>query len=141
LLAQLKKTGLFADEAGSLVALWEKDLLQAEGLTLFYRFPQEEYDRQLPLTLTPRPEQLLRVGLAVHPHCEPDFAERVARLVRDLGSEEFTTRERAEAQLRALGRAAYGQLSRQSKSVKNPEARLRLSRLLKRLESPRLAGG
>jgi hypothetical protein len=37
----------------------------AQGLAwvLFYRLPQAEYDRLLPLTVTPRPEKLTRVLL------------------------------------------------------------------------------
>src|SRR5262249_52881524 len=44
---QLKEAGLFDDEAGSLVELWRRELFESDGVTLFYRLPQEEYDRQL----------------------------------------------------------------------------------------------
>jgi hypothetical protein len=75
---QLTDAGLFEDEARSLVDVWKKDFFQADGLTLFFRLPQEEYEKLLPMKLKPRPEKLVRVGLVLHLHCEPDFANRVA---------------------------------------------------------------
>jgi hypothetical protein len=138
---QLRDAGLFADEAGSLVELWKRELFESEGMTLFYRFPQEEYERQLPMILRPRPEKLVRVGLAVHPHCEPDLAKRVAELVRDLGSDEFEVRQKAENRLIDMGRAAFGPLVKLRKTATDPEVRVRLNRVLSRIESARALGG
>lgn len=109
---QLTDAGLNADEAGSLVELSKKELFETEGTTLFYRMPRAEYDRQLPLTVTPRPEQVVRVGLAVHPHCEPDLAKTVEALVVQLDDDKFATRQQAQARLEKMGRAAYGILAR-----------------------------
>jgi hypothetical protein len=75
LAAELEKTGLHADEARSLVAIWQPGFFHAPGLTLFYRLPQREYDRVTTLALDPVPETLVRVGIVHHAHAEP---ERVA---------------------------------------------------------------
>jgi hypothetical protein len=75
LAADLEKTGLHADEARSLVAIWQPGFFHAPGLTLFYRLPQREYDRVTTITLDPVPETLVRVGIVLHAHAEP---ERVA---------------------------------------------------------------
>jgi hypothetical protein len=75
LAAELEKTGLHADEARSLVAIWQPGFFHAPGLTLFYRLPQREYDRVTTLALDPLPETLVRVGIVHHAHAEP---ERVA---------------------------------------------------------------
>ncbi|HZY85941.1 MAG TPA: hypothetical protein VFE78_13990 [Gemmataceae bacterium] len=130
LAAQLKATGLHADEAGSLAELWKKELFETEGVTAFYRLPQSEYDRLLPLTMSPRPEELVRVGLVIHPHCEPDLAERVARLARELDSDNFATREAAEKRLDALAGAAVVYLKRLETGKLSAEARRRVERLI-----------
>jgi len=75
LAADLEQTGLHADEAKSLVAIWQPGFFHAPGLTLFYRLPQREYDRVTTIALDPLPETLVRVGIVLHAHAEP---ERVA---------------------------------------------------------------
>jgi hypothetical protein len=127
---QLADSGLFEDEARSLAEVWKKDFFQADGLTLFFRLPQEEYEKLLPMKLKPRPEKLVRVGLVLHPHCEPDFAERVANLAGELGSNDFEARERAQKRLEEMGRAAFVHLKRLRETIKSPEAQRRLDELL-----------
>jgi hypothetical protein len=132
---QLKDVGLFEDEARALADVWKQEFFQAEGLTLFYRLPQEEYEKLLPMKLKPRPEKLLRVGLVLQPHCEPDLAERVADLAKDLGSEDFEKRERAQESLEKLGRAAFVHLRRVRPTIKSPEAQRRIDEMLDRLDA------
>ncbi|GDX94343.1 hypothetical protein LBMAG47_00060 [Planctomycetia bacterium] len=72
--ADLEKTGLHADEARSLVAIWQPGFFHAPGLTLFYRLPQREYDRVTTIALDPVPETLVRVGIVLHAHAEPERA-------------------------------------------------------------------
>jgi hypothetical protein len=72
LAAELEKTGLHADEARSLAAIWQPGFFHAPGLTLFYRLPQREYDRVTTIALDPVPETLVRVGIMHHAHAEPE---------------------------------------------------------------------
>jgi len=72
LAADLERTGLHADEAKSLVAIWQPGFFHAPGLTLFYRLPQREYDRVTTIALDPLPETLVRVGIVLHAHAEPE---------------------------------------------------------------------
>jgi hypothetical protein len=72
LAVELEKTGLHADEARSLVAIWQPGFFHAPGLTLFYRLPQREYDRVTTIALDPVPETLVRVGIVHHAHAEPE---------------------------------------------------------------------
>jgi len=74
LAADLERTGLHADEARSLVAIWQPGFFHAPGLTLFYRLPQREYDRVTTIALDPVPETLVRVGIVLHAHAEPERA-------------------------------------------------------------------
>jgi hypothetical protein len=135
LTGQLTDAGLFEDEAKSLAELWKKDLFLAPGVTVSYRLPQQEYDRLLPLNMKPKPEKIARVGLVMHPHCEPDLAERVAALAKDLGDDDFDTRERAHKQLDDLGRAAFVHLVRLKKEIKSPEGKRRLEELLDKYDA------
>lgn len=137
LIGQLKDAGLFEDEAASLVTLWTRDLFESEGVTLFYRLPQEEYERLLPLTLKPRPETLVRVGLVQHPYCEPGLAERVAKLVKELDNDEFARREAAQKSLETMGRAAYVHLLKLRDTIKAPEPKRRIEELLEKYDVER----
>jgi hypothetical protein len=132
---QLTDAGLFQDEAKSLADVWKKDFFQADGLTLFFRLPQEEYEKLLPMKLKPRPEKLVRVGLVLHPHCEPDLADRVAALARDLDDDDFDTRERAQKRLEDMGRAAFAHLRKLRAQAKSPEMQRRLDDLLDRYDA------
>jgi hypothetical protein len=137
LVGQLKEAGLFEDEAASLVTLWTRELFESAGVTVFYRLPQEEYDRQLPLTLTPRPEKLVRVGLVAHPYCEPGLAERVAALVKELDNDDFQKREAAQKNLDAMGRAAFVYLLKLRDTITAPEPKRRVEELLEKHDARR----
>jgi hypothetical protein len=137
LTAQLKDTGLNEDEAQSLTVIWADEFFHSPGVTLLYRLPQEEYDRLLPLTVKPRPEKVVRVGLIQQVLCEPELAERIARLVKQLDDDDFDKREVAQRELGKLGRAAYGPLRRLLPTVFAPEAKRRLDELLEKIESQR----
>jgi hypothetical protein len=132
---QLVAAGLLEDEAATLLSQWRKELFEEAGLHVFYRIPQEEYERRLPLTLTPRAESLVRVGLVHHGHVEPDLAERVLALARRLDDDDFEVREAAEKQLQALGRAAYVHLARLRSADLPVEARRRVGRLLEQWDA------
>jgi hypothetical protein len=136
LLNQLVAAGLFADEARSLVDLWRKELFETPGLSLFYRLPQSEYDARMPLTITPRPESMARVALIHHAHLEPDFAEQVLELVKQLDSPKFATREAALKKLTAIGPAALVQLQRlRERKDLSAEVRERLDALVKKFSA------
>jgi hypothetical protein len=138
LIRQLSEAGLFEDEAKAMAEVWRKDFFETEGLTLFYRLPQEEYDRLLPLEVKPRtPEKTVRVMLFHHPHCEPDLGERVMALVRQLDSSKFQERLEAHRRLQALGRAAFVHLLRARNARPNLEVKARLNKLLEEFESER----
>lgn len=130
LAGQLKQAGLFDDEAKVIASVWKKALFEADGLTTFYRLPQSEYDRLLPLMVNPRPEKLVRVMLVHQPHCEPELADQVQKLIDQLSAREFPARVQAQKQLSAIGKAALPFLVRALKDNSDPEVRARLTRLV-----------
>jgi hypothetical protein len=126
LLEQLKKTGLNEDEALSLVDIWKGEFFQGDGVSAFFRLPQDQYERLLPLTLSVKPEKLVRVGLVHQPHCEPDLADRIARLVKDLNDDRFDLREKAQVGLEKLGPTVLCKLKTHFEESESPEVRRRL---------------
>jgi len=75
---------------------------------------------------------VIEVGLFPSAAAEPE-ALRVASLVRRLGSDAFTERDAAEAQLAALGAGAREELIAATEHA-DPEVRLRAKDLLRRLQ-------
>jgi hypothetical protein len=138
LTAQLKDAGLNADEAAALTKIFTADFFRSAGVTLFYRLPQEEYDRLLPLTVKPCPEKIVRVGLIQQVPYEPELAERVARLVKQLDDDEFAKREAAQRELEKLGPVGLGYLRRLGPKVFAPEAKRRVDELLEKIEAERI---
>ncbi|MBI3829347.1 MAG: hypothetical protein HY291_07510 [Planctomycetes bacterium] len=104
--------GLNAAEAGSLVKVWHAGLFEADGLTLFYRIPQETYEKWLPLEAKPAPAKIVRVGLVVHSHLEPELDARVEALLKQLGADTFETRAAAQRALAKIGGAAFPALEK-----------------------------
>ena len=130
---QLVAAGLFDDEAKLLIQCWKKDMFETPGLNAFYRLPQFEYDTRLPLTVKPKPTTTIRVGLIYHGHLEPDFAERILELVKQLNSERFAERDAATKKLLQIGPAALVQIQRfRDRKDLSTEVRERIDTLIKK---------
>jgi hypothetical protein len=136
LVGQLVAAGLFKDEAQALLAARRRDLFETDGVTVFYRLPQTEYERLLPMTLAPRAESLVRVGLVYHPHCEPDFAERVRALAGRLDDDVFKVREEVQKKLEAFGPCVRVHLARlRDKGGLSAEVRRRVEEVISRWDT------
>jgi hypothetical protein len=135
LVKQLQASGLNEDEARALASVWRKEFFETEGVSVFYRMPQEIYDQALPLTVNPKPEKVVRTLLVHHPHCEPDLAERVLALVKQLDAKKFEDRLEAHKRLQSLGRAAFIHLVRARKTNPPLEVRMRIDKLLEEFEA------
>ncbi len=135
LVKQLQAAGLFEDEAKALASVWQKTFFETEGISVFYRLPQAVYDQLLPLTLSMKPEKVVRTMLVHHPHVEPDLADRVVGLVKQLDAPKFEDRIEAQKRLQKLGRAAFVQLRRARDSKPSLEVRMRLEKLLEEFEA------
>ncbi|MBI3829349.1 MAG: hypothetical protein HY291_07520 [Planctomycetes bacterium] len=109
---RLTKAGLNADEAESLVKVWDEGIFKNDGLTIFYRVPQETYEKWLPLQAKPAPAKTVRVGLVLHEHMEPELDAQVDALLKKLGAEAFEDRSAAQKELTAIGAAAFPALEK-----------------------------
>lgn len=130
--------GLFEAEADSLLKIWEKRLLQADGVTAFHILPVSEYDRMLPLEIRPAPPtRPVRVGIALHPHVEiePALAETVGKLLRELDSPQFEKRMAADKTLLEIGPMAIGMLRAELKKGVPLETSRRIQAVLDRVDA------
>jgi hypothetical protein len=87
------------------------------------------------LTLSVKPEKIVRTMLVHHPHCEPDLAERVMKLVKQLDAPKFEDRIEAQKRLQNLGRAAFVHLRRARDNKPPLEVRMRLEKILEEFEA------
>ncbi len=133
--SQLVLAGLFEDESQALADLWKQELFHEPGLHVCFRLPQEEYEKRLPMTLSPRPASLVRVGLVVQTHPDAALGEKVAALVKELDAEDFSAREAAQKKLKKMGRGIYGHLIRLQKTDLPPEVRIRVRAVLAEIDS------
>jgi hypothetical protein len=134
----LLDAGLFAAEADSLLKIWDKGFFDNEGITAFHILPSSEYDRMLPLEITPAPTaKPVRVGIALHPHLElgPVQAQRVGPLIQQLDDPAFQKREAATKALLEMGPVAIGALRAALKQGVTLEMRRRLEAVLDRVDA------
>lgn len=61
---QLQRAGLNSSESASLLGTWEPELNDAAP-HLIYILTRAEYDRMLPITISPTPTELVRVGVVI----------------------------------------------------------------------------
>jgi hypothetical protein len=134
----LLSAGLFDAEADSLLKIWRELLLEADGVTAFHILPVEEYDRMLPLEITPAPAvKPVRVGIALHPHIEiePKLSERVGMLIRQLDAEEFDTRAAASKELLEIGPVAVSLLRETLSKKPSLETARRIEEVLDKVDA------
>ena len=55
--------GMSTAEATAIVSIWKTDLVNRLGVLVVSPMPREIYDRMFPITISPRPDELVRAGL------------------------------------------------------------------------------
>ncbi len=136
----LEESGLYPDEARTLMQMWNEAILMRPGLRIVYLQPRAETEAALPLRVTPTPVHLARSILAVIDCFTIDDAERILSCIERLGSRAFEVRERAQRELEALAPLGEPVLRRALESADDPEIRVRLEHVLDGLNSTRTAG-
>jgi hypothetical protein len=87
----LAASGLYEKEAKAMVATWLTSWFGEEGTRLLYILPATMADANLPLTITPKPQQMVRVMVGrlevMTPEREHDLAQRLSGNgpINDLG--------------------------------------------------------
>lgn len=96
--------GLFVDEARAMVATWSRSWFQKDGARVVYLLPREQVDAVLPLNLTPRPKDLVRVLVGRLEFITPEAQSCVEQALRDRAVTDPAVTARGAAVLAGLDR-------------------------------------
>lgn len=101
---RLVASGLFEKEAAAMVNTWRSSYFLTEGVRVLFVLPQSWTDGFIPLTIEPRPREVVRVMVGRVELLTPERERRAEQAVRELASPEPAAREAAFAFLREQGR-------------------------------------
>ncbi len=127
----LRECGLFEREATAMVKTWRDSWFEEDGVRVFYVLPSRVTDELLPLTISPKPANLVRVLVGRCEVLTPERTRDMERIVSVLASESFDEREEAMRRLKSYGRFAEPLLKQVIAASKDPEIRTRCESLLK----------
>ena len=130
----LVEEGLYRKEARAMLDTWDGDWFE-EGLRCFYFVPRRLTDELLPLTMEPKPAELVRVLVGRLEIITPEMEEALLGLVERLDDDEFEVREEATRELQRHGRFAEPILQRALRGADEHELRNRLQQLLRALRA------
>jgi hypothetical protein len=140
-LGALMAAGLFEAEAEALLKIWDKGFFESGGVTAFYVLPRSEYDRMIAIDIRPKPSELVRVGVALHPYIERtangigNVLKEAARLIKQLDSDDWKKRETAEEALVRMGLPVAKLLKRTLEAPPSFEVAERCRRILKHIDA------
>jgi len=131
--------GLYKAEALAMVKTWQDSWFEEDGTRVFYLLPQAWTDSALPLTLNPKPKELVRVMVGRAELLTSEMELSIEKNISNLGDANFDLREQAASNLKKLGRFTEPALKRVAEASADPEIRNRAGELLKGLArvSPR----
>lgn len=99
----LVRSGLYEKEAAAMIKTWRSSWFE-EGLRVFYILPRPATDAVLPITIDPRPTELVRVLVGRTEVITPEMEKSVQTQVRMLGDPSPGVREAARQSIRKYGR-------------------------------------
>jgi len=133
----LQDEGLYEKEADGLVRIWQKDIFSKQGLRAMYLMEEDDLEEMLPLSIQPAPDAIERVMLVRIECLSPDHEERILGLIKQLGGDQFRERQKAEEALLQTGRIGQGLMRRVWEESDDPEIKVRLKRILRRVTPSR----
>jgi hypothetical protein len=103
LVKELTATGLYEKEAKAMVKTWDTAWFGEEGSRVLYLVPRAKTDELLPLTMDPKPTELVRVLVGRHDFLTPEQEATAERqILRARAAQDELNR--ANAELQKLGR-------------------------------------
>jgi len=140
--AQWRAFGMTEPESRAIVDTWERDLVARVGFLVIARMPDRLYERMFPMTIAPRPDELVRVGLVFDtvPGADaraawlPGLNDSLRQLGAELGAEEYARRQAAASRFMELGDLARPFLRELQKSP-DPEVAATARGLIERMEA------
>lgn len=138
--------GLYQKEAASMVETWKQSWFGEEGTRVLYIVPEQTTDELLPLTITPRPDETLRVLVARMEIMSPAAEKRLIHAVQQSSQiraaylakpKEYRTQNAfpVSEQIRSFGRMIEPALVRVSKIASDVATRAEAERLIAQVRS------
>lgn len=100
----LRKNGLAEDEARAMVRTWSRSWFRSEGTRVVWIVPRPVTDALLPLSIDPKPDEIVRVLVGRMELIPPETADEVEAALRDVKSGDAAKETAAKARLDRLGR-------------------------------------
>ena len=104
LVRSLVEEGLYEKEARAMVNTWQDSWFQEDGLRVLYLVPAYLNDQELPLTLDPKPSELVRVLVGRLDIFTPEREAELMRLFKQAQGTVEPQRLNAFATLKKYGR-------------------------------------
>jgi hypothetical protein len=127
---RLVESGLYEKEARAMVNTWASSYFKTEGVRLLFVLPQSWTDRFIPMRITPRPQELVRVMVGRMELLDAAREQRAEDAIRELSSSDPGARERAFETLRAEGRYVEPIVRRTLRTTTDEQVRTLSRRLL-----------
>ena len=128
----LMQQGLYEKEARAMLKTW-RDSWFEEGLRIFYILPRSLTDTVLPVSIDPKPSDLVRVLMARTEIVTPEMERAIAQQVANLADSSSEVREQALKAIRAYGRFAEPVLKRIREKTVDQETRSQIDKLIKKV--------
>jgi hypothetical protein len=82
----LDATGLYHDEALAMVHTWQRQWFRTPGVRVLYLMPQMNTETQIPLTISPKPDETLRVMMIRVEVIQPEQEQEDVAMLKTVGS-------------------------------------------------------
>ena len=125
----LVASGLYEKEADAMIKTWRNSWFE-EGMRVFYVLPRQTIDAVLPITIEPRPAELVRVLVGRAEVITPEMEKSVQRQVSLLGDSSPAVRKTAMQTIRKYGRFSEPILKRILESERDGVIRNRIKELI-----------
>lgn len=125
----LVSAGLYEKEAAAMIKTWRSSWFE-EGLRVFYILPRSATDSVLPVTIEPRPAELVRVLIGRAEVITPEMERAVEQRVSQLSDPSPEVREKALSEIRKYGRFSEPILKRILAEERNEAVREQLRELI-----------
>ena len=128
----LVASGLYVKEAEAMIKTWRSSWFE-EGMRVFYILPRQTTDAVLPLTIEPRPADLVRVLVGRTEVITPEMEKSVKQQVNLLGDPSPQVRETARHNIRKYGRFSEPILKGILESERDEVIRKRIRELIEQI--------
>lgn len=126
----LMAAGLYEREAWAMVHSWEKSYFRTDGLRVLFILPRATTDAYIPIKITPKPTELVRVMVGRTEILTPTQERQIETWLGQLADPDFKVRNAASVNLAKLGRLGEPALRRVAAVSRSAEVRQRAHLLI-----------